>query len=325
VNQVAAAFLAACQAEIEAPKPGNVHVFAGGHDMEARHFLESAEAAAEPLTAKGASVGSRVFGAIKASMAVAGTNTNLGIVLLCAPLVQAFEKLVFPTPYGEGLRVGVASGSEPAKTFNRRMRGEAPRPCPSPQGVGESEKLQQTLESTLESLDVNDSVQVFAAIRLANPGGMGKVGDSDLSATPLKPLRAIMAEAQARDRIAKAYADGYRDIFGFGLDTLAELPEGANEPWWPATAVYLTFLSSFPDTHIVRKWGPEAAEWVRSEAEKLRYRLLTSEHRRLPILLNFDRAIKARGLNPGTSADLTVTTLFAKSLINILQRSAESG
>ncbi len=33
-----------------------------------------------------------------------------------------------------------------------------------------------------------------------------------------------------------------------------------------------------------------------------------------PDLLAFDRSLKARGLNPGTSADLTVTTLFAASL-----------
>jgi triphosphoribosyl-dephospho-CoA synthase len=187
------------------------------------------------------------------------------------------------------------------------------------------EELRQSLEATLESLGVDDSIHVFAAIRLANPGGMGKVKDSDLSATPSKPLRAIMREAQARDRIAKAYADGYQDIFGLGLDTLAELPENAKPRWWPATAVYLAFLSSFPDTHIVRKWGPEAAERVRSEAQELRDRLPSSDHRKLPILLNFDQAIKARGFNPGTSADLTVATLFVKSLINILQRSAESG
>lgn len=291
MNQVAAAFLAACLAEIEAPKPGNVHVFAGGHDMEAKHFLQSAEAAARPLTEAGASVGKRVFDAIKASMEAAGTNTNLGIILLCAPLARAFESLVSPLPRG----------------------GE------------ESEELQRALAATLESLDVNDSIQVFTAIRLANPGGMGKVKTSDLSATPAKSLRAIMAEAQDRDRVAKAYADGYRDIFGLGLDTLAELPKEANEPWWPATAVYLAFLSGFPDTHIVRKWGPEAAEWVRNEAQKLRRRLASGDHRRLPILLNLDQAIKARGFNPGTSADLTVATLFAKSLINILQQSAESG
>ena len=40
------AFLAACRAELAALKPGNVHVHAGGHDMEAAQFEASAEAAA---------------------------------------------------------------------------------------------------------------------------------------------------------------------------------------------------------------------------------------------------------------------------------------
>jgi triphosphoribosyl-dephospho-CoA synthase len=31
-------------------------------------------------------------------------------------------------------------------------------------------------------------------------------------------------------------------------------------------------------------------------------------------LLAFDRALKERGINPGTSADLTVATLFAATL-----------
>ena len=32
-------------------------------------------------------------------------------------------------------------------------------------------------------------------------------------------------------------------------------------------------------------------------------------------LTAFDRALKERGLNPGTSADLTVATLFAAALV----------
>ena len=38
-DQIAKAYIDACVAELGAPKPGNVHVFAGGHDMEAAHFL----------------------------------------------------------------------------------------------------------------------------------------------------------------------------------------------------------------------------------------------------------------------------------------------
>ncbi|MGB5800315.1 MAG: triphosphoribosyl-dephospho-CoA synthase, partial [Mesorhizobium sp.] len=40
------AYEAACRAEIEALKPGNVHVFADGHRMSADQFLRSAEVSA---------------------------------------------------------------------------------------------------------------------------------------------------------------------------------------------------------------------------------------------------------------------------------------
>lgn len=87
-DAVARAFVAACADELAAPKPGNVHVFAPGHGMEARDFIESAKAAAGPLT-QGETVGARIFGAIEATWGAVAQNTNLGIVLLCAPLAQA--------------------------------------------------------------------------------------------------------------------------------------------------------------------------------------------------------------------------------------------
>ncbi|HEU4519894.1 MAG TPA: triphosphoribosyl-dephospho-CoA synthase, partial [Microvirga sp.] len=57
---VAAAYREACRAELRALKPGNVHVFAGGHRMTVRDFRLSARAAAPPLCAPGAGVGRRV-------------------------------------------------------------------------------------------------------------------------------------------------------------------------------------------------------------------------------------------------------------------------
>ena len=85
------AFIAACRGELDAPKPGNVHVFADGHGMTVDHFLRSAEVAARPLCQHGATVGARIFGAIEATSASVGQNTNLGIVLLCSPLAAAAD------------------------------------------------------------------------------------------------------------------------------------------------------------------------------------------------------------------------------------------
>ncbi len=87
--EIARAFIAACEDELAAPKPGNVHLFASGHGMEARDFIESAHAAAPHLSAPDARVGKRIFDAIEATWARVGCNTNLGIILLCAPLAHA--------------------------------------------------------------------------------------------------------------------------------------------------------------------------------------------------------------------------------------------
>jgi triphosphoribosyl-dephospho-CoA synthase len=88
-RRIARAFIDACEAELAAPKPGNVHIFAGGHGMEAQDFIDSAHAAAAPLCAAEASVGRRIFDAVEATWSRVGCNTNLGILLLCAPLAHA--------------------------------------------------------------------------------------------------------------------------------------------------------------------------------------------------------------------------------------------
>ncbi len=115
-EDIEAAFRAACADDIRALKPGNVHTHAAGHGMTAEDFLRSAEAAAPALCAPGASLGARVFGAVQATRAAVGQNTNLGILLLCAPLAMAAEtSCALP----DGVRNATASAGvdETAKVF----------------------------------------------------------------------------------------------------------------------------------------------------------------------------------------------------------------
>src|ERR1700735_5546250 len=90
-GRVAAAYIEAGVVELDAPKPGNVHRFAPGHRMEVADFIRSAEASAALIAARGAGVGSRVRAAVYATLGAVGQNTNLGIILLCAPLAAASE------------------------------------------------------------------------------------------------------------------------------------------------------------------------------------------------------------------------------------------
>src|SRR5690606_23572511 len=87
------AYLGACAMDVSVRKPGNVSLHSAGHDMRARQFLDSARASAPALFDASAGVGARIEAAVRATRAVAGCNTNLGILLLCAPLARAAEGL----------------------------------------------------------------------------------------------------------------------------------------------------------------------------------------------------------------------------------------
>jgi len=269
---VAAAYIEACLAELDAPKPGNVHRFAPGHRMEAQDFILSAEVSAAPIAARGARVGARVRAAVDATLKAVGQNTNLGIVLLCAPLAAAIE---------------IPDAS-----------------------------LHEALARTLDGLDRADAADVFAAIAAANPGGLGQAARHDVRAPAVTTLREAMAEAAGRDRIARQYVTAYEDVFSLGLPALAAARRRHADPRWSTLAVYLTFLAAFPDTHIARKFDTATAEAVRREAAVERD-ALAAAHDPEGMgegLLRWDGALKSRGINPGTSADLTVATLFAANL-----------
>ncbi|MEQ1637464.1 MAG: triphosphoribosyl-dephospho-CoA synthase [Methylococcales bacterium] len=79
----------ACELELQAFKPGNVSVHADGHGMCVEDFKISARVSARSLCNPDHSLGEKIYYAVKATREVVGCNTNLGIILLCAPLIQA--------------------------------------------------------------------------------------------------------------------------------------------------------------------------------------------------------------------------------------------
>jgi triphosphoribosyl-dephospho-CoA synthase len=142
---IARAFIDACEAELAAPKPGNVHIFAHGHGMEARDFVASAAAAAPHIAAPGSSVGQRIRGAVEATWAAVGQNTNLGIILLCAPLAHAALTAQSPDLRLETQRVLAALDVADAEDA---FRGIA-RANPAGLGTAEAHDVSGPAEATL--------------------------------------------------------------------------------------------------------------------------------------------------------------------------------
>ncbi len=271
MSAIAEAFIASCRDEIEAPKPGNVHVYAEGHRMTVDDFRRSAEAAAPRLCAEGAPVGARILAAVEATKAAVGQNTNLGIVLLCAPLAAAAE----------------TSGD-----------------------------LREAVRRVLADLTLADADAAFRAILAAEPAGLGEAPRHDVRGPADTTLLEAMRAAADRDRIAFQYVSGFEDVFATGFSALEAVRSKGHGAPWLAVGAHLAFLARFPDSHIVRKLGPDRAANVRDEAGGLHRAFMEASDPAtlLEDLLAFDQKLKTANTNPGTTADLVVATLFADRL-----------
>ncbi|MFW5427355.1 MAG: triphosphoribosyl-dephospho-CoA synthase [Methylophagaceae bacterium] len=92
IDQIQECVFWACRQEVSAPKPGNVNNFSGNHEMEVEDFLKSAHAIAPIMAQRNLSVGALILQSIRATRDVVDCNTNLGIVLLFAPLCKAMHQ-----------------------------------------------------------------------------------------------------------------------------------------------------------------------------------------------------------------------------------------
>ena len=269
-GQIAEAFTAACHDELTSLKPGNVHVHAPGHGMTVELFEDAARAAAPFIADDTLTIGGRIEGAVGASIAASQCNTNLGIVLLGAPLAAAASQ------------------------------GEGP--------------LRSRLAGVLSALTVEDARAAYRAIAAANPAGLGSKPQSDVASVPEISLRAAMALARDADQIAKAYTNDFALIFEFALPALTAARLSAVTPDRAITTLHMCLLAQVPDTHITRKFGPEQAREVQVQAHRLRPQYWPRVDEGFGVLLDFDRELKAKGFNPGTTADFVVATLFAERL-----------
>jgi triphosphoribosyl-dephospho-CoA synthase len=258
----------ACILEAPAPTVGNVHRGADFADLTLHDFLVSAVAIAPAMeVAAEDGVGATVLRAIQATREVVSTNTNLGIVLLLAPLAAV-------------------PADQPLTT--------------------------DAIGQVLKSYAPSDAAAVYEAIRLAQPGGLGKVEEMDVADTPPADLLAAMQAAADRDLIAEQYVTS----FALVLDEVVPLLVARRTHGWSLTDIiirtHVALISRYADSLIVRKCGTETARQASAMATDVLAAGEPPAERYYEALADFDFWLRADGhrRNPGTTADLIAAGLF---------------
>lgn len=277
-QQLISAYIGACELELQAFKPGNVSVYTDGHNMTVADFRLSATVSAQTITDPDYSLGEKIYYAVQATQQAVQCNTNLGILLLCVPLIQAIEN------YQQTL------------------------------------SLRDNLALILRATTITDADWVFKAIALASPGGLGKSKQQDVHTAPEVTLTQAMQIASNKDRIAKQYVDNYKDVFCCLILKYNYAFNRWGDRRWAATAAFVDFLSQFPDSHIERKYGNQFTAYVAANMEKVNRRFAQTEkpEHMLSMLYEIDAEFKAKGVNPGTSADLIVAMLLTFELEQLI-------
>ena len=283
--------------EASAHKPGNVSVVTNFENTRYEHFLASAVAARpsfEYAAERGIAVHERKICAadvgvgqiIKDCVADIdlwqhGGNTLLGTVILLAP-------------------IAVAAGMSPSQDDLET-------------------NLRKNMKTVIQSTTPQDAVNVYEAMKIAKPSGLGKAPKLDIN-DPESPKRIVEEKitlfrvfqiAEKYDTICSEWVNNYPITFDLAYPFLTELIEKRDDLNQAIIHTFLKVLAACPDTFIARKTSLETAKEVSSEAGEILSLggLETNEGRQR--LIEFDAKLRRSGnlLNPGTTADIVAAAL----------------
>jgi len=285
--------------EASANKPGNVNRTAGFENTRYEHFLASAVAVASAfecaalrgvLVSQGEThLGDVGLGQIiRNSLADVnawqrGGNTLLGTVILLSP-------------------IAVAAGMTTVK-----------------EDVFRISKIRENVKLVVESTTPEDAINVYEAIKDANPGGLGKVSELDIndpdSINRIRKekisLYQIFKAGSKYDTICSEWVNNYPITFDVAYPYLMEQIKKSDELNIAIVHTFLSILAGYPDTLIVKKTSIEKAWEVSSMArEILKLGGLETTSGKESIR-EFDLELRKSSnlLNPGTTADIIAAAL----------------
>lgn len=280
------------------PKPGNVHRTADFKSTRYEHFLASA-VALTPHFAYCAASGVAVhnerlrLGEIEVGKAIKtavndvaawqrGGNTILGSIILLMPMAAAAG-------------MTLAEG----KFSVKRLRGH--------------------VKSVVESTTSDDAVNLYDAIGVAKPGGLGKAPELDVtkasSAKEIKKgkvsLFQVFKISAPWDSISSEWVNNYHIAFDIGYPFLVQQLKEARDINVATVNTFLKILSEVPDTLIARKAGKQMAKEISLQAKKVLENGGLATKEGAESLRAFDKQLRTKSheLNPGTTADITSAVL----------------
>jgi triphosphoribosyl-dephospho-CoA synthase len=239
----------ACIWEATAHKPGNVHRFRDFEDASYVDFLVSAAALAPVLQmAPGQRVGATVLEAIRATRTTVSTNTNLGIVLLLAPLAAV--------PGHRDLRASLEEILKRLDVDDARMVYEAIR-LAAPGGLGRAPQQDLSQEPTvsLQEAMLLAADRDLVACQYAN--GFREVLDEGVPS-----LRRTLAESKPME---EAIIVCHLELMANHPDSLIARKRGIAEAEESAMRARSVIDAGWPDTQAGRNALSKLDSWLRAE------------------------------------------------------------
>jgi triphosphoribosyl-dephospho-CoA synthase len=280
------------------PKPGNVHRTADFPETKYEHFLASAVAVAphfNKAVKRGIMVSTKKIGIEETRVGAIirdavhdvkkwqhGGNTLLGTVLLLSPIAVASGMMFFE------------------KSFSVNF-------------------LRENVKKIVESTTSADAIDVYDAMSIAKPGGLGRVENLDVTDPASKKkiledsvtLFDVFKIASEYDSIAFEWVNNFQITFDLGYPYFVSNLNKTKDINVTTINTFLKILAEVPDTLITRKVGLEKSRDVSLQAKKvLKCGGLMSEEGENQ-LLKFDEILRhdSHKLNPGTTADIIAAVI----------------
>jgi len=185
-----------------------------------------------------------------------------------------------------------------------------------------------TLNKVISDATVEDTINLYDAIRTSNPGGLGKIDKYDLNDensqkeirednVTLKKIFEISAEY---DLIGLEYAMGFNIVLTEGLPYFFSVFKQTSDINIATVNTFLKILSGHPDSLIIRKSGLDSAIKVSEKAAEIIKSGGIHIKKGLRLTQKLDKMLQKKEgqLNPGTIADLTAGIILCALLFGLI-------